>query len=227
MTDPSPDRARSTPRPGSTSARRFLRLHDPRFVAGIVVGLVLVVVLGWWFLVGADGDDEGGARSASSPAGSAASADPSPGTDVTLGSGKTVPVEPLRTAPAVPLQATADFGTGVSVRLSRVTPIQGRASGPGEIAGPALQVAVVAVNDSDGAASLDAVTVFATFGPDRSPAVPLSKGTRPFSGTLAPGGKATGLYSFNVPTGQRDTLRIEVSYRADAPTVVFRADADR
>jgi hypothetical protein len=147
---------------------------------------------------------------------------PSPGTSVTPGSGETVPVEPVRTRAPVPLDATGDFGTGLRVRLTSIKAVDGEARGPGEIAGPALRVAVAARNAGDAAIPLEHVVVFMSYGADWTPASDLSTGSRPLGGTLAAGGQGTGVYVFSVPPDQRDDIRVEISYTGEAPTVAFQ-----
>ena len=116
------------------------------------------------------------ARSGSSPSPSAAptstssagkqTAVPSPslGTPSSVGSGSPVPVEPVKTKKAVPLDKPGDFGTGLTVRLSRIASVKGKATAPGEIAGPAIKVTVIARNHGDRAIDLNSVVVFVSFG---------------------------------------------------------------
>lgn len=146
---------------------------------------------------------------------------PTPGRPHRLGTGAIVPVEPVQTRQAVPLGGSGDFGTGVTVRLTRVTAVEGRATAPGEVAGPALSVTVVARNGTARSVDLNSVGVLLYFGADRSPATPLREGTRPVSGALAPSRTATGTYTFSVPEGERDSVRVEISYSTGAPTVAF------
>ena len=85
-------------------------------------------------------------------------------TTVTLGTGDTVQVQAVQTEAPVPLDSVGDFGTGLTVRLSDVTSAQAEAKAPGEIAGPAVQVVVEAVNDGGSEVSLDGVVVFLSYG---------------------------------------------------------------
>jgi hypothetical protein len=140
---------------------------------------------------------------------------------VTPGSGETVPVEPVRTKRAVPLEAAGDFGTGLTVRLTSIRAVQGEARGPGEIAGPSLRVTVVARNSGDEVIPLGNVVVFLSYGEDRTPASDLATGSRPLGGSIGAGERATGVYLFTVPPEARDDVRVEVSYTGKAPTVAF------
>src|SRR4051794_16130823 len=150
----------------------------------------------------------------SSGSGSSAGSHPpsaSLGTSLTPGSGATEPTHAVRTKNAVALHDTADFGTGMTVRITRITPIVGRATAPGEVGGPALRIALVARNSSSHPISLDGTVVFVSYGPARTPAVELSRGERRFRGAVAPGGRRGAIYVFTVPKDQRGDLRVEVS----------------
>jgi hypothetical protein len=148
------------------------------------------------------------------------------GTPSQAGRGETVPVKPVKTKEPVPLDKTGDFGTGLSVGLEDIKSVKGAAKAPGEIAGPALKITLQATNDSKKAISLDTVTVAVSYGEDRSPAVELSDGRRPFSGKLGAGDSEKGVYIYTVPTDERDDVRVEVSYTGEAPTVAFEGSVD-
>ncbi|MPV88086.1 hypothetical protein GB882_05350 [Georgenia ruanii] len=124
------------------------------------------------------------------------------------------------------MDETADFGTGLTVSLTEIVPVQGVARAPGEIAGPALAVTVEATNSSAGALSLDGVTVFVSYGQDRTPATDFEQGSAPLRGDLAAGSSATGTYVFAVPEDRRDDVRVEISYTGAAPTVAFGGSVD-
>jgi hypothetical protein len=147
------------------------------------------------------------------------------GTSLTPGSGATEPDPAVRTKKAVPLDATAHFGTGLTVRVARITPITGRASAPGEVGGPALRIQLLAHNASGRPISLDRSVVFVSYGADRTPAGELSTGEKRFNGTVAPGAERRGTYVFTVPQDQRDDVRVEVSYTGKAPTVALQGPA--
>jgi len=147
------------------------------------------------------------------------------GTSLTPGSGGTEPTHAVRTKRAVPLDATADFGTGLTVRITRITPIAGRATAPGEVDGPALRIALLAHNTGTRPVSLDGSVVFVSYGPDRTPATELSSGEQRFSGSVAPGASRRATYVFTVPKDQRGDVRVEVSYTGRAPTVALQGAA--
>jgi hypothetical protein len=146
---------------------------------------------------------------------------PTPGTSSSTGSGDTVRVRPVKTKEPVPLNETADFDTGLTVKISDIDSVEGVAKVPGEIAGPALKIAVVAENSSKKAIDLRSVVVFVTYSKKHTPAIKLSDGTRPLEGRLRPQAQRDGTYVFKVPRSERDLVRIEVSYSGKAPTVSF------
>ncbi len=151
---------------------------------------------------------------------------PSPGSPPEIGEGRVEETTPVPVRSPVPLDEAADFGTGLTVELADIAPVQGVARTSGEVAGPAVEVTVQAVNDSSDAVPLDGVVVFLSYGTDRIPASAFSQGTTPLAGTLAGGSSATGTYVFAVPEDQRDDVRIEISYTGEAPTVAFTGAID-
>jgi hypothetical protein len=183
------------------------------------------------------------APTSSSPTGSTIDAPASsvPGTPTTLvgettvpgvtvpfipGSLDTVPVETVVTAPPVAIDEEADAGTGMTFRLETLEAVKGEATGPGEIAGPAVRVTVIATNDSPSPVLVEGVVVDLTYGPDATSAAPLSgPGVVRFAGEVAPGASATGVYVFDVPVDQRGAVKVLVSYLASVSPVVFEGPA--
>lgn len=219
----------------------------------LAVAVLAVLTVAVWVLVATGGSDQSAADTAdraSSPATVASQsprAEPSPprpsdpptampdgspiptprlGAPDTIGEGKTEAAAPVSIKPAVGLDETGDFGTGLTVQLTDIEAVQGVARAPGEIAGPALEVTVEAVNESTEAVSLDGVIVFLSYGEDRIPATDFGGGSAPLGGNLAAGTAATGTYVLAVPEEQRDDVRVEISYTGEAPTVAFIGSAD-
>lgn len=192
-------------------------------IAGVL--LIVVVVIAWPVRGGSE--PEAGATPTGSPTATSSAgrptAVPSPslGTPSAVGSGAPEPVEPVKTKKAVPLDKTGDFGTGLTVRLSRIAAVKGRATAPGEIAGPAIKITVTARNRTDRALQLNSVVVFVSFGTNHTPASELSEGARPLTGRLAPDTSETGTYLYTVPEQERKKVRVEISYSNKAPTVAF------
>lgn len=134
------------------------------------------------------------------------------------------PVELTTNAP-VPLSDTADYGNGVTVKLSAIESITTQAELPGEISGPGVKLTVDIANASSAAIDLGNVIVDLADATS-APAIPMT-GTpaAPFSGSLAAGTTATGVYVFTVPADYANPATISVTYSTDAPVVVFTGDA--
>jgi hypothetical protein len=191
----------------------------------LVVLVVLAVVFG-------RGDDDSAGRAAAGTSGvatssssgapdSGASDSPASGgvpTPGATGSGN----EPPPSLPQVGLHETAAVGDGVTVDVASVESIQGRAAGPGNVAGPALRVTVRITNGTGAELAVDAATVNLAYGDAATPGSPLEDPSRaPFSGTVAPGAGVDGVYVFSVPADAADPVIVEVGYRPGAPLVLF------
>ena len=208
--------------PMSKTARR------QRVVAGVlaVVAGLLVWLLG--------SEDQAGQHPPAARTGPTGTAEPTPAPAPSSGptgapspgSLDVVPVEEVTTARAVPLTATADFGTGMTLRIVRIERVAGVARGPGEIAGPALRLTLRMSNGSDSAVSLESAVVDLTAGADRTPAPTLTgPGGRPFAGEVPAGGSMTAVYVFAVPEEEVDRVQVAVSYLSGAPVVVLAGAA--
>lgn len=194
----------------------------------VLLGAAFAAGVGVWVLT-SDAPPDG------PPGAAAPSSEPDPDPDATSGPSPTetpvlppsstdAPTAPVpeTTAPAVALDEEASFGTGVTGRLTAVESVDGEASGPGEVAGPAVRVTVELHNGTSEALALNKVVVDVFSGADLAPGEPLSgPGIRWFEGTLEPGGDATGVYVFGVPADRRDQVQVRVSYDPLAPTVLF------
>jgi hypothetical protein len=157
---------------------------------------------------------------AAATAGAAPSSGPT-GTP-TAGSLAVVPAGEMRTKAPVPITATAHFGTGLSLRVTRLEQVRGVAHGPGEVAGPAVRMTVRLTNRSTEGISLESVVLAVSYGADQTPASPLhGPGGRAFSGTLEPGASATARYVYAIPDAGRDRVRMVASYTGDAPAVAL------
>jgi len=121
----------------------------------------------------------------------------------------------------VPLDERAPFGDQVSGELVDLSAVEAEGQGVGEISGPALRVTVRLLNGTSEPLSLDAATVSMYFGSDLTPAPPISDGTVPFRGSLAPGESAEGVYTFSIGEDDRDDLSITVSHSPGSAVVVF------
>ncbi len=150
----------------------------------------------------------------------------SPGTPSAVGSGATQPVRPVKTKKSVPLDDPAEFGTGLTVRLTEIKAVQAVAQVPGEIAGPALRITVAARNSSSRSIEVDRLVVFVAHGKARTPASSLSEGAKPLSGSVPAKSSRSGTYVYAVPKDERKLVRVEVSYSGQAPTVAFEGPVD-
>jgi hypothetical protein len=130
----------------------------------------------------------------------------------------------LPTKPAVALNQTADFGTGVVARLDGIDAIVAQAHGPGEVTGPALAFRVTVTNSSSQAVDLSAVIVNLTDANGNPGISMFGDPAAALSGTLAAGASATGTYVFTIDQSARSSVRVEVHYSTQAPTVVFSGD---
>lgn len=149
-------------------------------------------------------------------------AEPAPGAKPSPASLTPVPVEPVRTLPAVAMSEPADFGTGLQLVVTGAESVAGTARGPGEIAGPAVQLSLELRNHSDEPIGLDHVVVSLEHGPARAPASPLAgPPARDFEGVLEPSSTQRATYVYAVPTADHDDLRILASYAGEAPAVAL------
>jgi hypothetical protein len=135
--------------------------------------------------------------------------------------------EPPPALAEVPLDGAAAVGNGIVATLPQIEAIQGSATGPGNIAGPALRVTVRIENGTGEAVALGGVAVNMYYGPERTPASPLDDPSRrSFDGMLAAGESADGVYVFSIPEDARSTVVIEVGYQAGAPLLLFTGPVD-
>lgn len=166
--------------------------------------------------VGASGD----AASSSAPP-PATTQVPAPG-----GAGNIQETVPTGTAPSnapVALDAAGDFGNGIAVGLTSIESISAVAQMPGEVAGPGIRVEVTITNGSNQLIDVGNVVVDLQDAAG-TPAVPMTSGATPFSGSIDAGASASGVYLFTVPAGYSNPATISVSYNAAAPVVVFSGD---
>ena len=141
------------------------------------------------------------------------------------GQGATVPVATLAPQPPTPIGTPAADAGGLQFAIDALAAVEGEASAPGEIGGPALQLTLRATNTSAAPVDLSLTLVDLRHGAEEVSASPFSIGTTPFTGTLAPGASTTGVYVFSVPAERRAQVRIYVNARPELPAVVFEGSA--
>jgi hypothetical protein len=211
-------------RAGGRRGRALLAAAAVVVVAGLVV-LGLLLTEGGAPTAAASGST--GPPPAAAPTTSAAASTaaasgtvaPAPG----AATGTPVPADQLPPAlPAVALTSPAAEPDGVAATLTRVEGMDSTATGPGEVAGPAVRVAVQLRNGSAQPVTLSTVGVSMSYGAQDTPASPLDDPTaQPFRGTLAPGATASAVYVFSVPADQRGAVTVEVDCRPGAPLLRF------
>ncbi|SNR41369.1 hypothetical protein [Blastococcus mobilis] len=134
--------------------------------------------------------------------------------------------QPPPDLPAVALRKTASVGDGITGSVTRMSAIEGTAVGPGNVSGPALRITVRIHNGTAEPVSLDGVTVALAYGDELTPASPLDDPSQaPFSGTVAAGESADGVYVFSIPSDARHSITLSVGYQAGAPVMVFTGPA--
>jgi hypothetical protein len=189
--------------------------------AALVVLVVLVIVLQH------NGD---GSDSSKTPTGSATSGPPrksSPPPSSLPASKRAVPSAspPVKVPKATPARFRDNvvLANKVGIEVADIESVQGKARGPGEVAGPALRFTVRVTNNSKKAINLDLAVVTAYFGRKDDPASQLSgPGAAPLPQKLKSGATASGKYVFAVPPAQRSRVRVDFSYIINQPTIIFR-----
>lgn len=126
------------------------------------------------------------------------------------------------TRPPVPVDEPAEVERDLTVRIERTEAIEAKAILPGEIAGPAVVIELVADNKTSAPVDLSTVVVECTDA-SKAPCNRISSDpAAPFTGSVAAGATATGRYVFVIPKDQRGTVSLVVTLTGDRPVVVFR-----
>ncbi len=190
--------------------------------------LVPAALIVWLILGGSDGSPSSSDAAASgSTSDSSSSQGPSsdPVTTAPTSPGEPNPLDPAASIPAlqpVPLQDTVSYENGVTLSIDSVASFDAVGQGVGEVSGPALRVTITITNGTAEELNLDTVAVNLATGPDLTPAPPVSDpSSTPFTGTVASGGSAVGMYSFTVPTDSRDSITVTVNYTSGAVAAIF------
>lgn len=159
---------------------------------------------------------------AATPAPPAAAATPGPPA-ATAGPPATDAPIPPEAAPVAPTDRAVQ--SGVEVELARIERVEGIASAPGEISGPAVRITVRVTNGSATDVNAGLVAVNAYYGAARTPANSLMQpGGNPFGGTIAPGSSAEGVYLFEADDAELADVLIGVDAVPGQPTFTFRGD---
>lgn len=172
-----------------------------------------------------DGAD---ARSASEGGGTATSTTGSAGEAPTDGGtvDETVPTTPEIVRDPVAIDAVADFGDGVTARITSVEPVDAEAFMPGEVSGPGVRLTVALTNGTDAPLDLDLVTVELFDASGRPSTLITPHDVTQLTGALAPGATSDGSYLFTIAVADRSDVEVRVTYAAPNPTVVFQGSLD-
>jgi hypothetical protein len=137
---------------------------------------------------------------------------------------QTVAPNPQKTAKPVDLDKAQKSG-GVTVSLKSIKSSTVKAHGPGEISGPSLIVTVAIKNGSTSRVSVDSaiVTLIDSKGNVGTPMT--ESPARPFTGSVAAKGSATGVYVFQVGKKVRNPIHVSVTYSTEHITALFVGNA--
>lgn len=124
----------------------------------------------------------------------------------------------------VDMKDTAKLPGNVSISITKAEAIQTKATTPGEIAGPALAMFVSIHNGSEQKVNVDSAILALTNSNNQLGQPTTSDPYQPFSGELAPGASAEGIYVFLLPTNARDGLTLSVEYAAGQASAQFVGD---
>jgi hypothetical protein len=213
---------------GERPGTRFRRV----VVAGAGACAVALAVMG---VAACSGDDSGSAGAAHSVSSSTTSTTTVASKSTTVAKSGPPAASTAVSIPGVDgpvagpfaIDATGDFGNGVSARLSRIEAVNAEATLPGEFSGPAVALNVEVTNRSPRTISLDTVIVDLVYG-DNVSASPVTDPSREhLSGDLAAGDTTAGGYVFTVAPEARDQVQVRIRYAAEDPTVVFTGSVAR
>ena len=144
---------------------------------------------------------------------------PSPGT-VT----QTVAPRKEVTKPPVKLGKPSRPTAGTSVKITSVKAITAKAQLPGEVAGPAVALTVTVKNGGTKPMDLSAVVVTLTDSSGAPGSEMTAKPAKAFSGRLAKGRTATGVYVFTVAKSRRSPVSVLVTLAGETPVLLFKGD---
>lgn len=218
------------------SASRRSRRTAAAIIAVLVVVIVAVVVIGLLSAGHAAPGSSAGptAGSSSGAASSSASASSTPSSEPSVSATplNTSTPKPAATAPrpqpttTAALASPAPITRSLTAAVTKMEAVQGTASGPGEIAGPAVRFTITITNSTGKRVDLSNTVVNAYAGKHSDPAVPLdSPGGRPFPKSVASGASAKGVFVFNIPKADRSKVEITVDTSVLNPVVAFKGSA--
>ena len=112
--------------------------------------------------------------------------------------------------------------SGVTATVTDIESVAGEATGPGEIAGPAVRFAVTVINGTNEAVDLRSTVITVYYGSEDTPALELGEpGGVPLPTEVAANSAVSGTFVFSVPTEERSRVRIMVDYMVAVTPLVF------
>jgi hypothetical protein len=136
----------------------------------------------------------------------------------------TVPSKPEKTKKPVKLDRPSTTGTGLTVNLTSIEPINAKAEQPGEVAGPGLAITITVKNTGSKSADLSTLVVNVANSDDAPGTQMSAKPSRPLAGSVAAGKTKTGVYVFTVSKDKRKPVTVTVDI-AGAPVLAFTGNA--
>jgi cytoskeletal protein RodZ len=133
--------------------------------------------------------------------------------------------QPTKTAA---ISSPAPIVKALTAEVTKSEAVQGKAEGPGEIAGPAVRFTIAIKNATGKSIDLSNTVVNAYYGSDSTPAVELQEpGGKAFPRSVANGRSATGVFVFNIAKDQRKRVEVTVDTSVRNPVVAFKGSAPR
>lgn len=192
-------------------------------IAAVAFAIALVIAFLIWQISHSAGSGPDGAANSAINSSATPRATPAP----TPSSGgieipEVNPTTPMEERPTLPFGDKGELVPGVTGRITAVESVLGTASGPGEVAGPAIRFKVEFKNSTSSSLTLATTVINVEYGPARTPAGELSgPGVELLPLELAVGQTSSGTYVFSVPADQRDVVRITVDYAVDVEPLIF------
>ena len=133
--------------------------------------------------------------------------------------------QPTKTAT---ISSPAPIVKELTAAVTQMEAVQGKATGPGEIAGPSVRFTITIKNSTSKKVDLSSTVVNAYAGADSAPAIPLQgPGGKPFPSSVAAGSSATGVFVFNIAKADRSRVEVTVDTSVRNPVVAFKGAAPR
>lgn len=168
---------------------------------------------------------DGGATSAPASPSASTTQSPSPAPTVSRSASSTSTPTPQPTKTAA-ISSSAPITKSLTAAVTRMEAVQGTATGPGEIAGPAVRFTVRITNGTSKRISLSDTVINVYTGKDESPAVELSgPGGKDLPASVAAGSSATGVFVFNIPKSERSLVTVTVDTSTSNPVLAFTGSA--